>query len=65
MQRFLNNVPGALDLQVTNFKPYAITWGTMADLLKGLLEYCSVQLCQFEFSVGSGVRIGQGGLYKP
>lgn len=61
-QSFRNSVHKGVDLKVFNLKPYAITWGDMFDLVKGLREECWLQTCEFEFSIGSGLRIGGGGV---
>ena len=63
-QVWRNSIHNGIDFRVANFKPYALTWGDMRDLLKGLAEYCTLQRCRFEFSVGSGPKIGEGALYK-
>ena len=54
----------AIDIWVGNLLPYAITWGDMRDVLQGLSEVCDLQQCTFEFSIASGLRIGEGALYK-
>lgn len=63
-QRFWNSVQKGVDLRVENIKPYAIRWGDLKNLLKGLTQECWLQTCVFEFSVASGTRIGGGALYK-
>ena len=57
-------VPNGVDIEVTNIKPYAITWGEMEDLSWGLAVWCHTNLCEFEFGVPSGTRIGRGRVYS-
>ena len=63
-QRFWNWVQDGFEVKVTNIKPYAMTWGDMRQLFMGLRARCWLQTCNFQFSVGSGARIGKGSLYK-
>ena len=63
-QTFRNSLHNGVDIEVNNLKPYAISWGDMRDLIKGLEWRCNLQLCTFEFSTGSGTKIGGGKIYK-
>lgn len=63
-QSFRNSVHKGVDIRVNNLKPYAITWRDLEDLMKGLRDECFLQTCEFEFSIGNGMRIGGGALYK-
>ena len=65
-QIFKNSVHNGVELQLNNLLPYAITWGDVKSVLLGLLGLndCLEWLCDFEFSVDSGVRIGKGALRK-
>lgn len=57
-QNFRHRVFNRVELRVWNRRPYAITWGDMRGLLKGLKGINSPMI--FQFAVASGTRIGEG-----
>lgn len=57
-------------IEVSNIVPNQIEWSDLEDLMKGLqlgkgnLELCAEFLCEFEFSLGHGPRVGQGRTFR-
>jgi len=63
-QSFRNSIPGGLQLRVGNLIPFVLEWGIMEELVRGLMEWCGVFTCRFQFSVGEGgLRLGEGEIY--
>lgn len=47
-------------VEVWNHPPYKFTWGDLGNVLKGVKSQCGSMLCEFEWQVESGIRIGRG-----
>ena len=64
-QRFDSRGSGSVAIEIENIAPYAITWGNVRDVVNEVTYWtCSSSLCDFEFEVENGNRIGRGRIYK-
>ena len=63
-QRFWQSIHNGIALEIGNILPYKVTWDDLKAVLSGLPTDCQLHLCDFEFSVPSGIEIGEGAFYK-
>lgn len=51
-------------IEVWNYPPYAFTWGDLQHLVGALKYMDDGTLCEFEWEIGSEIRVGRGIISK-
>ena len=72
VQKFRNTVNNGIAIEIGNLSPdFLIEWSDLEDVMKGLEhgpgslgDVCSETLCEFEFSLGHGGRVGWGRTFR-